>query len=40
MNAFEKGENGDWQEDIAAACQLMGLEVRFVTEKKNKKSQN
>jgi len=40
MNAWAKGENGDWQEDVAAAYQLMGIEVRFVTEKKNKKSQN
>ncbi len=36
MNAMDKGENGDWQEDMAAAYQLMGLEVRFVTKKKNK----
>ena len=36
MDAWDNRENGNWQEDMAAAFQLMGLEVRFVTKKKNK----
>lgn len=34
--AWEKGEDGNWQRDFAAALQLMGIECKIASKKKKK----
>ena len=34
--AWEKGEDGNWQEDAVAALQLIGIECKIVSKKKRR----